>query len=107
MTGNSSLSPHRMASNSITSTDNVPALRPSADAGAVHTTFGNSWMNKLPISLSQTMFQPPLRPRFDDFDDNNLAAFSHSRPALGCRGSHHRACHGNSRSPRSRCFEDL
>src|SRR5262245_13918845 len=67
----------------------------------------NSWTSKLPICLSQTMFQLPLRPRLDDFDDNNLAAFSHSRPALGYRGSHHRACHGNSRSPRSRCFEDL
>src|SRR5215467_14716389 len=58
----------------------------------------NTWMSKLPISLSQTMFQLPLRPRLDDFDDNNLAAFSHSRRALGYRESHHRACHDNSRS---------
>src|SRR5215469_16051893 len=67
----------------------------------------NSWMSKLPIALSQTMFQLPLRPRFHDFDGNNLAAFSHSPPAFGSRESHHRACHGNSRSPRSRCFGDL
>src|SRR5215469_13111533 len=108
MTGNSSLSPHRMAPNSITSTDHTCRrcdLQPTE--AAFKRSLENSWMSKLPISLSQTMFQLPLTPRFHDFDDNNLAAFSHSRPAFGSRESHHRACHGNSRSPRSRCFGDL
>src|SRR5262245_47242442 len=108
MTGNSSLSPHRMAPNSITSTDNTCLrLRLQPTEAAFKRPLENSLMSKLPISLSQTMFQLPLRPRLHDFGDNNLAAFLHPRRAFGSRESHHRACRGNSRSPRSRCFGDL